>query len=428
MNLLGKKVAVYGLGVTGTETIKFLADKELSSLVIVNAGPIDSWNIPQIKCQYRIEKVLEDHAQDVFSSCDLILLSPGIPREADILKKAINKSVPIWNEVELAYRYFKGKIIAVTGTNGKTTTVTFLHQLFSQLGEKTFLGGNIGIPFVGALSENNYEYAILELSSFQCESLDKFKAEVNIILNVYDNHGERYSEIEDYRQAKWMMVKNTLPNDLIYIGPGVGKKPFDSIRGVISQVNDDWDEKFQKLFEVNKMKVIGAHNRFNLYTAWLAYNALGFPIDIFKKTLYSFFGVEHRVERLDSKAVIYNDAKSTNSLALVTAVEAISESYDNILLIMGGKKRSSFDTLTPDVIKILENSCYKVLCIGESASDLETISNTFINVETLEKAKEYITNNEQDPVILFSPGHPSFDQYKNYIDRGRHFKKIFGEK
>jgi UDP-N-acetylmuramoylalanine--D-glutamate ligase len=427
MNLLGKKVAVYGLGVSGVAVIKFLANKGLSSLVIVNSGPVENWVLPTLDESILVEKVREDVSSDIFASCDLIVLSPGIPREVDSLRKALDQKIPVWNEVELAYNFFDGDIIAVTGTNGKTTTVSFLNQLFLELGVKVFLGGNIGIPFVESLSCNDYEYAILELSSFQCESLESFRAKSNIILNVYDNHGERYDDMEYYRKAKWMMVKNTSPSDKIFVGSSAGSPPFSSIEGEITEVSEDWDNQFKKIFDITKMKVIGAHNRFNFYTAWLMYNSLGLPVDVFKKTLYSFLGVEHRVERLDCNSIIYNDAKSTNPLALLTAVTAVSECYDDIILIMGGRKRSELDYPNDDIIKKLENCCHKVLCIGEAAPGLIKLSNIFENVENLDKAKEYIVKNAKEKVVLFSPGYPSFDQYQNYAQRGNHFKQLFGE-
>ncbi|CAM9901421.1 unnamed protein product, partial [Chrysoparadoxa australica] len=223
MDLSGKKVAVYGLGVTGHSTLEYLKTQKLGNLIILSRGNPEEWGIDSSSFPFPTTQFSESdlEVKKALRDRELILLSPGIPRTADALSDVVN-DVPIWNEIELAYRSFKGPIMAITGTNGKTTTVSFIGDVLGRLGLKSFIGGNIGIPFVDALKTNDYDCAVLEMSSFQCESLENFHASVSGILNIFPNHGERYQSVEDYRVAKWQLVKKAEHEDHLFIGSGVG--------------------------------------------------------------------------------------------------------------------------------------------------------------------------------------------------------------
>jgi len=430
MDLEGKKIGVFGLGVSGKAVLSFLKSYPLKSVTIVNSGNPEAWDLDSevMKSFSKIIKCQDIEAQSELdlATCDLIILSPGIPRQHPALKKALAENIPIWNEVELAFRFFKGKIIAVTGTNGKTTTVSFLKEAFEQSGQHVFLGGNIGVPFVSALDEKGkkFDTAIIELSSFQCESLGQFKADAYLYLNLYENHGERYQEIEDYRLAKWEMVKNASSKDFMMAGPGANECPYSYLEENVNRFPDDWDEKFQKEFNLKDMQVVGAHNRFNFYGAYKICQFMGLSKDAFIKALQNFSGVEHRLERLKSKQVIFNDAKSTNALSLETAVKAVYESYGKHVLIMGGKKRHAQDFPDHRILDLLKRNCSKVLCIGESAQGLESLDHDlFTDVKDILGALEKVSSKD---TLLFSPGYPSFDQFKNYIDRGECFKQAIG--
>jgi UDP-N-acetylmuramoylalanine--D-glutamate ligase len=426
MDLSGKKIGVYGLGVSGQATLRFLANKKLAEVVVVSEGDSQYWDCPEI-VDYPVIKISQsesEKSEEALALCDFIILSPGIARTVPILRAALKKGVAVWNEVELAYRFFTGNIIAVTGTNGKTTTVSFLGELFKNAGQRVFVGGNIGVPFLEAImSDDEFDLAVLELSSFQCESLDQFGASHNIILNIAENHGERYESVDDYCQAKWLMVKNTCAKDHVYIGLGVNS-PRMSIECKVHELKEDWDEEFKEKFSWRDMKIIGAHNRYNMYFAYQVSRSFGVSDEIFEKTLLSFSGVAHRIERLGQN--IFNDAKSTNWLATKTAVEAVCEVRKNekITLIIGGKKRSGKDLPEQEMISFLVRHCHQIYAIGDVAGDLEKLDKHFIAKEKLD---DVINELDLSDLILFSPAYPSFDQYQNYIQRGEHFKKLIGE-
>lgn len=210
MNLSQKKIVVFGPGVSGKAAAKFLANSKAQEVLIVGGGDPKNWGLEErfYRAPFRVLSQDDPKCSDELATSDLIILSPGIPREHAVLKEALKSGVDLWCEIELAYRLFNKPIIGVTGTNGKTTTVSLLGDLFKAYGLNTFIGGNIGIPFIEAIDSNEYDLAVLELSSFQLESLDKFHANLAAILNVFPNHGERYDDHEDYRLAKWNIMAN----------------------------------------------------------------------------------------------------------------------------------------------------------------------------------------------------------------------------
>ena len=433
MDLSGKKIAIYGLGVSGHAVLAFLEDKALGELIIVNRGDIASWHLPKLETSYEIRCYVEDECESALASCDLIILSPGIAREVSALAGALKSNVPVWNEIELAYHYFKAPIVAVTGTNGKTTTVSFLSELFKSAGYKVFTGGNIGTPFVCALGEESlkdgsYDLAILELSSFQCESLESFRAKDNIILNISPNHMERYDDVEDYRVAKWKMVRQCLAEDKVFIGEGVGKPPFE-VDCDVDILEAQWDDEFKELFPWTKMSVIGAHNRYNLFFAWKVAKRWQISPEVFSRALLAFSGVAHRLERLVGSKSIFNDAKSTNWLATQTALHAVLEYKmpgDSLALIVGGQMRDEEDYPDAETLESMKKSCQVIVAIGQAAEKLQAYDEAIIAKVDLECAVRYLQTNAKECVILFSPAYPSFDQYKNYVERGNHFKKIIG--
>ncbi|MFT6602644.1 MAG: UDP-N-acetylmuramoylalanine--D-glutamate ligase [Bacteriovoracaceae bacterium] len=271
MNLNGKRIVVFGLGVSGMGALRFLKDKE-ATLWAINQGEPSSWSdFQEVAGITTIENCLcesDPKALELCQKADLVILSPGIPRDHAVLSKC---SAPIWSEIELAYQFAKAPIIAITGTNGKTTTVSFLDHLLKGLGKKVFTGGNIGVAFCDHVRSNQeVDYILLELSSFQLESTFDFKPDVAVLLNIFPNHGERYSKNDDYAKAKFninkkMDKKGTLifdsSNELV-------AKWGEAFGGIKVPVQTGDTEKIEAhlkgMVNLDQFKLPGIHNKINL--------------------------------------------------------------------------------------------------------------------------------------------------------------------
>ncbi|MBF0361926.1 MAG: UDP-N-acetylmuramoyl-L-alanine--D-glutamate ligase [Oligoflexia bacterium] len=478
------KIAVHGLGVSGFKTLellKLIKKNFIPSLEIwaINQGSIESW-----KKRDELKELLDEkywlseedpHVPTLFASMDTIILAPGIPREHPLLQLALKKNISIWSEIELAYCFCHHPIppiIAVTGSNGKTTTVTLIQDICINAGLNPFVGGNIGLPFSEyAIEEINnfkvkksskpFDIIILELSSFQLESIDSFKPNVAIITNISLTHTERYKSIEEYAHAKFNISKNMRKSDsdndlIIYttassdvlLNEWASKQDAQLLKIDSKQISNIKNE-MNKLFDLSTFKLIGDHNLLNLYSSYKALAHLEISslkeklINSVQMTINNFKAVHYRSEKIKINEKlplsVYNDAKSTNLDATQKAIEAVattaaltmaSETTD-IYLIFGGKKRSeSAGKVWNEVFK---SKIKKIFLIGETTDELAdelqgkisfsksyTLDNVIIEIkESLNKK-----NNKSKISLIFSPGYPSFDQFENYIKRGEYFEKI----
>lgn len=440
MDLKDKKIAIFGLGVSGMGALRFLADKG-TVLSAVNQGNPTSWReYEEVKNTYgSVHCFAQDHegVKELFESSDLIVLSPGIPREHELLK---NVTAPIWSEIELAYQFNTAPIVAITGTNGKTTTVSFLDHLFKALGKKVFTGGNIGVAYCDLMrSGEKVDYVLLELSSFQLESTFDFKPEVSVLLNIFPNHGERYSNNDDYAKAKFNITKKMdAEGSLIFdAGNSQIKKWADGFVGKKTPVNTS-DTKgitthLKSMFNLDNYKLPGIHNKINLDFCLEVLNSLNLLEgngEKIQKGIDSFSGVAHRIEYVptNEKFVVYNDAKSTNWDATLTAIDSMEELGKDLVVILGGKLRGHNDAPPAKAETIFKTKVKKVLLIGESAELLESSLSDWTPCfvkETLEASVEELKEESFSGVLLLSPAFPSFDQFPNYIKRGESFKSLF---
>lgn len=448
-------MAVYGLGVSGLSALAYLQDIAVSSLLIVDGRPFNSWSdkakdiVQSLKDkEIAVSPKQQDEAdvRELFGEQDLIILSPGIARESKVLEVAIEKNVEVLNELEVGYRILKKsmsngeapKVLALTGTNGKTTCVTFLGEVLKEAGLNTFVGGNIGTPLHEALrgyDKSPYDIYLFEVSSFQCESMGEFRPQVGGILNLAANHGERYDSVEAYRQAKWLLAKAQTREDVFLVGDGVNEANFN-VDSQVKRVEDIAEATLKDCFDLRELKLVGSHNRWNLGFCWLFLKSACETLNLneenmktsFQSVLNRFTGVEHRLEFVGEyhNVEVYNDAKSTNWLATLTAIEAVKERELPVTLIIGGQLRGNNDE-PPEEIQASLNSL-KVLTIGESGSFLKSKNYDFEYLESLENLidkffSENSTNKEKQ-LLLFSPAFPSFDQFKNYVARGKSFKEL----
>lgn len=426
------RLAVFGVGKSGVSAVK-LAQKLGIDCFAVNSGEVDSWYESS-----GINKVLEkekcfksDHFD--FTTVDRIVLSPGIPITHKDLALAVKKEIPIISEIEWAWEQVSHvPTIAITGTNGKTTTTTMIYEALKALGKKVFVGGNIGIPYSEMpLSEIDYEYAVIEVSSFQLETIKTFHPQIGLILNIFPNHSERYDEFVEYAKAKYRLLLNMNEGDHLILGE---ENPFLSL---IEK------EKVQKSFftkgklpqefefDFTKARVKGEHNEANFYATYKVLELLGIPeLNIFFQSFINTFnGVPHRLEFVtEYKGLkVYNDAKSTNSLATSTAIKAFKNDPAPLFLILGGKLRNESDRILPDLIPF-KSEVDEIFTIGEVSKRLkEELGNDFrvTDLETIQDVLNMVKGRQGN--LVFSPAHPSFDQFKNFEDRGDKFKKFAKE-
>jgi len=266
------KVAIFGMGKSGKAALE-LAKKLNQDLYAVNKGPVDSWYYAE-----KIENVVEscscysedDFAQH-FHKMDEIVISPGIPTTHPALKNAVEKGVKILSEIEYAYLQSQDiPVIAITGTNGKTTTTTMIAEALKKAGKKVFCGGNIGIPYCDLpLSGEKVDYAVIEVSSFQLETIHEFHPKIGLILNVFPNHSERYDDVHDYAKAKFRLLKNMTKDDHLILGL---ENPYlNDIKNHPAQRDyfqkGDLPKTFKEKFSFTQAKVVGEHNEANFYAS-----------------------------------------------------------------------------------------------------------------------------------------------------------------
>lgn len=444
-NLKNKRIAVYGMGVSGLSALRFVKSLE-GEIIAINGGEVASWaKSPGVLDHVSKDQCFSENDVNLpakLNSVDIVILSPGIPRDHHLLKPLLEKNIPIWGEIELAYRYLEANnslspLIGITGTNGKTTTTTFLGEMIEGDNKSVFVGGNIGVPFCDYSfdifsKKEKADFILLELSSFQLESIDHFHVNIAIILNLYQNHGERYEHIEDYGKSKFN-ITNKFTKDDVLIYPedfAIIKNWAEKETGKKIAINT---AKPSISMDTKLFKLPGIHNLVNLAFIIKAAETIGLTKEAIQKSINTFKGVHHRIEYVDGvkglpKFKAFNDAKSTNWDATMTAVKAMEDFKLPIHLIIGGKKRGHGDSILPhiDFLKAHVNTFY---LIGEMAAEIEGEIKGLVeykNTGTLEETLKILREKFGDAsgVLLFSPGFPSFDQFQNYAQRGEHFVKL----
>lgn len=427
------KVAIFGMGKSGKAAVA-LAKKYKQDLYAVNKGPVETWYESE-KLEGLLEKCAcysEDDFAAHFHKMDEIVISPGIPVTHPVLTEARTKGVPLLSEIEYAYRVSKNvPVIAITGTNGKTTTTTMISEALTKAGKKIFCGGNIGTPYCDLpLSGESYDYAVIEVSSFQLETIHDFHPQIGLILNIFPNHSERYDQVHDYAHAKFRLLKNMTTSNHLILGE---ENPYlNEVKNHPVQksyfMKGHLPDSFKKKFDFSEAKVRGEHNEANFYAAYKVLELLKIPnLDsLFQEFINDFAGVSHRLEYvLNFQGLsVYNDAKSTNTLATTTAIKAFAETETPLYLILGGKLRNEADQVLPDLLPF-KNKITKIFTIGEVTHRLaQELGNDFqvIEAQDLVSVLKLAKENHLKGNLVFSPAFPSFDQFKNYVDRGEKFK------
>jgi len=429
------------MGKSGKSAVE-LAKKMKQDLYAINRGPVESWYESE-KLDSLIESCScysEDDFAEHFHKMDEIVVSPGIPTTHPALKQAVAKGVKILSEIEYAYREVRDiPVIAITGSNGKTTTTTMIAEALKKAGKKVFCGGNIGVPYCDLpISGEKVDFAVIEVSSFQLETIHEFHPHIGLILNIVPNHSERYDAVHDYARAKFNMLKNMTSEDHLILG--LENAYLKDIEKSLPQKDffskGHLPESFTKIFSFKDAKVKGEHNEANFYAAYKVLELLEINNlqKLFQQFINEFPGVSHRLEYVLTKnnLNLYNDAKSTNVEATITAIKAFKDSQDDFYLIMGGKLRNESDRFL-DSLMPFKKQIKMIFTIGEVTDRLyEELKGEF-KVEKGQDLKtvfNYAKTHNLQGNLVFSPSFPSFDQFKNYVDRGEKFKawarEIFG--
>lgn len=443
MNLKNKKVLVVGMAKSGIPTVKALS--KLGAKIAVNDIKSkdklkDILNEIEDLCD---EVILGSHPQEI-EKYDLIILSPGVPTDLAFLKKAKQEKKKIIGELELAYSLSKGRYLAITGTNGKTTTTALTGEIFKNGGLKTFVVGNIGLAAISkALETTEDTNLVTEVSSFQLETIDTFKPRISAILNITPDHLNRHKTMENYIDAKANIFMNQDEDDILILNydnditrklasKAKCKVIFFSRKEILEEgvyLEDNNivvknSNKKEIICNADDIYISGKHNLENsLAAAAFAINS-GIKKEIIKYTLQSFKGVEHRTEYIGEINGIkfYNDSKGTNPDASIKAVEGLEAP---LILIAGGMdKGSSFD----EFVEAFDNKVKALILLGETAVKIKETAekygfNNIFMVENMEEAVEKAYHNaSENDTILLSPACASWDMYESYEVRGRHFK------
>lgn len=443
-----QKALVVGLGYrTGLAVSNFLAARKVAVVASDSKSEADlAGVIGKLDTSVRVIAGAQDPAL-LGEGFDAVILSPGVPMTIPLVTEAARRGIPVIAEVELAFRHMKGSIVGITGTDGKSTTTALTGHVFRELGIDTHVGGNIGIPLVSFVDKTTDESVVVaELSSFQLETIVDFKPDVAALLNVTPDHLDRYDGMEEYLEAKMRIAMNQDDGDyFIYNKDDVMSSRSSSrvkSRALSFSIETgDADIYYRdgavylgkggrRVLQTGRMKVLGLHNVQNAMVAILAARAVlakrgkEADFDAIAEAVYSFPGLEHRLERIGvfQGREFINDSKATTVNAVLTALRSFPGA--GVLILGGRTKGDDYSRL-----KIgLEGKIRSMVLIGESKEYFAKILGGFRHVfaETLDDAVVKAMRESRDgDVILLSPACASFDMFKNYEERGTEFIKSF---
>lgn len=446
MNLEGRKTLVLGAGKSGIASAKFLAARG-AVVALHDKKPLESWSdeARSLKERYKIGLIDENLPSWLLDQIDLVVISPGVPTNSIPARYVERKDGEVIGEVELAYRFLKGRIVGITGSNGKTTTTTLIGELLKNAGIETLVGGNIGTPLLN-LTETATEntWSVVELSSFQLETIREFHPAVAICTNVTPNHMDRYDFFSDYAAAKHRLFMNQTADDVAILNAdnettaswekGLRanvvmfsvKKELDEglfLRGRDLICRAEGREKI--LTTRDEIFVRGLHNVENILAGFAAGLACGAAPDSMRETVKNFKGVEHRVEFVaDIEGVtFYNDSKATSVDATLKALEALSEEDGKIILILGGRgKNAPYAPLIP----LIEKKARALVLIGEDAANIENQLRGTAEIIRAGDMRDAVTKcfeaAEKGDSVLLAPACASFDMFGSFEERGTEFK------
>jgi UDP-N-acetylmuramoylalanine--D-glutamate ligase len=441
--LRGKRALVVGLARTGVATALFCAARGADVTATDARAENEIGDVLASLRSAGVKLELGGHRENTFLAQDLIVPSPGVPADAPLLQSARAKGVTIWSEVELADRFLNGRLIGITGSNGKTTTTSLIEHILRNAGLSTILAGNIGTPLIARVEQtSNDTITVVELSSFQLELIEVFRPNISVFLNLTADHLDRHHTLEAYGRAKARIFENQTEADSAVLNaddpattPLAPAKPhvywFSRKQRVAqgafvkeSEIIFRHDGEEATVLNLRDIPLAGAHNVENVLAAVAATRLAGAEPAAIARGVRSFAGVEHRLEFVAEIAGVryYNDSKATNVDAALKALEAFP---GRILIVLGGKDKGSDYTLLQ---KPLREKAILALLIGAAAEKIEKQITGNVAIEragTIERAVEIASHaSRPGDVVLLAPACASFDQFQNYEHRGRVFKEL----
>lgn len=449
MDFTDKRVLVVGTGVSGVAAIRLLAAKGAKPVVLEGNEKADREQIrAKIPESITYDLIIGNLPEEVMDTLDLAVLSPGVPTDLPFVIKLQDKKIPVWGEIELAYVCGKGRLAAITGTNGKTTTTALTGAIMREYYDSVFVVGNIGLPYTEyALEMKDSSVTVAEVSSFQLETIHSFRPEVSAILNITPDHLNRHHTMQCYIDTKARIAKNQTKDQICVLNyeDSELKKLADKIpadifwfssarpleRGIWLDGEDIIykDTEEIKICTIHDMQLLGVHNYENVMAAVAITMHMGVPVECIRKAIAEFKAVEHRIEFVREVHGVryYNDSKGTNPDAAIKAVQAM---VTPTVVIGGGyDKQSSYEEWIDsfgDTVKCL-------VLLGATADKIEATARkagftNIIRVASLEEAvKVSAAQAQSGEAVLLSPACASWDMFKSYEQRGTLFKEYVNQ-
>ena len=459
MDIRDKKVLVFGSGISGIAASRLLLREGADVILYDGNEKLDAETIKEnilhdeehgVTLSGDVKVILGELSKEVMESLVLIVMSPGVPTDLEVVNQMREMGIPIWGEIELAYVYGKGEVLAITGTNGKTTTTTLLGEIMKKYQEHVYVVGNIGNPYTEvALDMTEDSVAVAEMSSFQLETIHTFRPKVSAILNITPDHLNRHHTMEAYIEAKKNICRNQTADDVCVLNneDELTRKFGEEIKAKVLYFSsqrildrgiylDEGDIVYSydtdvavTICNVKELQLLGTHNYENIMAAAAMAIAYGVPVDLVREVIKSFKGVAHRIEFVAEKngVAYYNDSKGTNPDAAIKGIQAMNRPT---LLIGGGyDKDSSYD----EWINAFDGKVKKLVLLGATREKIDATAKKLgftdtILVDTFEEAvATCVKYAEPGDAVLLSPACASWGMFKCYEERGDKFKELVNE-
>ena len=450
MKLQEKRVLVFGAGKSGISSTRLLQRQNAFVILYDSNTKLTNKDFAdKINTEKNFLLVTGDLTDDLITSLDLLVISPGVAIDHPAVVRVQEKNIPIWGEIELAYRISKGKIVGITGTNGKTTTTTLVGEIMNTYFDEVYVVGNIGNPYTDvAMDTTEQSVAVIELSSFQLETIHEFRPDVSAILNITPDHLNRHHTMENYIAMKENIAKNQTMSEICVLNyeDDILREMASRLKtkvlfyssmhkledGLYLEGEDIYystQGKREFVVNINELKVLGKHMYENIMAATGMAVAMGIPMEFIHSALVNFRAVEHRIEYVENinGVTYYNDSKGTNPDASIKAVQAMRT--PTIVIGGGYDKNSTFD----EWIEAFEGKVKLLVLLGQTREQIaETAKlhgfHNIIMVNDLKEAVRISTERaEPGDSVLLSPACASWGMFENYEQRGNLFKEYVRE-